>query len=161
MAKDSNKGGGDYEIGRGKPPKHTRWKKGQSGNPRGRPKERSQKKRDLIDELEEEGAEQIPVHENGKAKMMSKRKAFIKGVYNRALNGNPAAAKLLMSIEMKHPKPQQPDHSDADASDDDIRKEFKLFLDGMAAKSTKPLDPPNPRNDNGKADGKDDEEASG
>ena len=160
MAKGANKGGGNYAVGRGRPPKHTRWKKGQSGNPRGRPKKRSQKKRDLIDELEQEGAEQISVHENGKAEMMSKRKAFIKGLYNRALNGNPAAAKLLMSM-MTHPKRQQPDLSEADASDEDIRKEFKLFLDGMAARSTKPLDPPNQRNDNGKADGKDDEEASG
>ena len=25
----------DYEVGRGKPPVHTRFKKGQSGNPRG------------------------------------------------------------------------------------------------------------------------------
>jgi len=28
----------DYEIGRGKPPMHTRFKPGQSGNPKGRPK---------------------------------------------------------------------------------------------------------------------------
>lgn len=28
----------DYEIGRGKPPKTTRFKRGQSGNPGGRPK---------------------------------------------------------------------------------------------------------------------------
>lgn len=28
----------DYEIGFGKPPKHTQFKKGQSGNPKGRPK---------------------------------------------------------------------------------------------------------------------------
>ena len=27
-----------YEVGRGKPPVHTRWKPGQSGNPGGRPK---------------------------------------------------------------------------------------------------------------------------
>jgi hypothetical protein len=26
----------DYPVGRGKPPVHTRFKKGQSGNPRGR-----------------------------------------------------------------------------------------------------------------------------
>ena len=30
--------GADYEVGYGKPPKHTRFKKGQSGNPKGRPK---------------------------------------------------------------------------------------------------------------------------
>lgn len=28
----------DYEVGYGKPPKRTRFKKGQSGNPKGRPK---------------------------------------------------------------------------------------------------------------------------
>ena len=27
----------DYEVGYGKPPRHTRFTKGQSGNPRGRP----------------------------------------------------------------------------------------------------------------------------
>ena len=34
MSKDS----ADYDIGYGKPPEDTRFKKGQSGNPRGRPK---------------------------------------------------------------------------------------------------------------------------
>ena len=28
---------GDYEVGYGKPPRHSRFVKGQSGNPRGRP----------------------------------------------------------------------------------------------------------------------------
>ena len=29
----------DYQVGYGKPPRHTRFKRGQSGNPRGRPRE--------------------------------------------------------------------------------------------------------------------------
>jgi hypothetical protein len=28
---------GDYQVGYGKPPRHTQFAKGQSGNPRGRP----------------------------------------------------------------------------------------------------------------------------
>jgi hypothetical protein len=31
---------GDYEVGYGKPPRDTRFKRGQSGNPRGRPSAR-------------------------------------------------------------------------------------------------------------------------
>ena len=30
--------GKDYEIGYGKPPTHSQWRKGQSGNPKGKPK---------------------------------------------------------------------------------------------------------------------------
>ena len=30
-------GGRDYEVGKGKPPKHTRFEDGVSGNPHGRP----------------------------------------------------------------------------------------------------------------------------
>ena len=30
----------DYEVGYGRPPKKTQFKKGQSGNPKGRPKRR-------------------------------------------------------------------------------------------------------------------------
>jgi hypothetical protein len=31
-------GDDDYEVGYGKPPEHAKFKKGKSGNPRGRPK---------------------------------------------------------------------------------------------------------------------------
>ena len=39
MSKKSKKPNADYEVGFGKPPKATQFKGGQSGNPKGRPKE--------------------------------------------------------------------------------------------------------------------------
>jgi hypothetical protein len=42
---------GDYEVGYGKPPKGTRWPKGTSGNPRGRPKKKSSIEDLFIQEL--------------------------------------------------------------------------------------------------------------
>lgn len=41
--------GGDYAVGRGRPPLHSRWKPGQSGNPGGRRKGRRNVKTELKD----------------------------------------------------------------------------------------------------------------
>lgn len=35
---EKNQPTADYRIGYARPPKHTRWRKGQSGNPKGRPR---------------------------------------------------------------------------------------------------------------------------
>ena len=43
--------GKDYEIGRGRPPKATRWKKGQSGNSAGRSPPRPTGLLEMIDQL--------------------------------------------------------------------------------------------------------------
>jgi hypothetical protein len=40
---------GDYVVGKYRPPVHTRWQPGQSGNPRGRPKRRPNLKTELME----------------------------------------------------------------------------------------------------------------
>lgn len=46
MSQNKNGKGGDYEVGYGKPPKHTQFKKDQSGNLKGAPTKR---KREAVD----------------------------------------------------------------------------------------------------------------
>jgi hypothetical protein len=46
-----SRSGKDYEIGRGRPPKATQWKKGKSANPGGRSSPRSFSTLDMIDRL--------------------------------------------------------------------------------------------------------------
>jgi hypothetical protein len=48
-----------YQVGYGKPPKHTQFKLGESGNPQGRSKGTKNLKTDLAEEL----CEKIVVHE--------------------------------------------------------------------------------------------------
>jgi hypothetical protein len=86
---------GDYEVGYGKPPRGTRFKKGQSGNPRGRPSG----SKNLKTELSEALNELVIVAENGRRRKITKRKAIITQVVNGAAKGNWRDTKLLIDIE--------------------------------------------------------------
>jgi hypothetical protein len=100
---DDNKKGTDpgadrsYEVGYGKPPKHTRFQPGQSGNPRGRPKGTKNLKADLMEEL----GEKIIVREGDQARKVSKQRAVVKSVVARTLKGDVRAAALLTSMMMR------------------------------------------------------------
>jgi hypothetical protein len=48
---DANGDDGDYEVGYGRPPKHTQFRRGQSGNPKGRKKGSRSLKTDLDEAL--------------------------------------------------------------------------------------------------------------
>src|SRR5215472_11913978 len=84
----------DYEVGYGKPPRSTRFKKGQSGNPRGRPSG----SKNLSTLLSETLNEPVIVTENGRRRKISKRQAIIKQLVNQSANGDWRAAKFLLDI---------------------------------------------------------------
>ena len=84
----------DYEIGYGKPPHHTRFQKGQSGNPRGRCSD----SKNLLSVLSEVLNEPVVVAENGGRRKISKRQAIIKQLVNQSAKGDWRAAKLLLDM---------------------------------------------------------------
>src|SRR6516225_5544533 len=81
----------DYDIGYGKPPRHSRFQKGQSGNPRGRPSG----SKNLSTLLSEALNEPVIVTENGKRRKISKRQAVITQLVNQSAKGDWRAAKIL------------------------------------------------------------------
>jgi hypothetical protein len=84
----------NYEIGYGKPPPHTRFKKGQSGNPRGRPAGAKNLKTLLSDALNE----MVVVTENGGRRKVTKRRAIITQLVNRSATADFRAIKILLDI---------------------------------------------------------------
>lgn len=84
----------DYEVGFKRPPKASRYKKGQSGNANGRPKLAKALKTDLQEELEEI----ISISEKGKSKPITKQRAMLKRLTASALNGNIQALKTLLTL---------------------------------------------------------------
>ena len=83
-----------YEVGYGKPPKHTQFKKGRSGNRKGRPKGTRNFKTDLVEEL----SERVKVTENGRTKKITKQRLMLKSLTAKAIKGDARAADILIKL---------------------------------------------------------------
>ena len=83
-----------YEVGYRKPPRHTRFKEGRSGNPNGRPKGTKNISTDLLEEL----SERIRVREGERRITVSKQRALLKTLTAKALKGDTRAAALVLNL---------------------------------------------------------------
>jgi hypothetical protein len=103
-----------YEVGYGKPPKETRFKPGQSGNPRGRPKGRLNASEVLSRELDQK----VSVREGGTTIRMSKRDAAIKRLVADAIGGKKYALDVVFAHEraIAEASGAAVHHSDEDAA---------------------------------------------
>ena len=85
---------GEYEIGYGKPPRDCGFKKGQSGNPRGRPP--SSKNLTIL--LNDALNETVAITENGRRRKITKREAVIKQLVNKSASSDPRSLKILLDL---------------------------------------------------------------
>lgn len=83
---------GDDAVGYGRPPRHTQFQKGRSGNPKGR--RRGSKNFSTL--LKEELAQSVTLIENGKRKTMSKIEALAKQLVHRAMGNDPKALAFVL-----------------------------------------------------------------
>lgn len=95
----------DYKVGYGKPPTKTKFQKGKSGNPRGRPKRtyRPKEPLDFQKELIAELKSPMTINEAGNKKEVAKLQAIVKAVVARAFQDKAMMKYLLNWIE-KLPK---------------------------------------------------------
>ena len=114
---------GDYEVGYGKPPRHTRFKKGQSGNPRGRPSGSKNLSTLVIEALNE----LVVVAENGGRRKITKRQAIITQLVNQSAKADWRATKLLLDILQAieaRPEPIATENS-FDAADEKVVEQIR------------------------------------
>ena len=95
----------DYEVGYGKPPRHTRFKKGQSGNPRGRPSGSKNLKTLLNEALNEP----VVVSEEGRRRKITKREAIVTQLVNRSATADLRALKILLDTLREIEGQSEPD----------------------------------------------------
>jgi Family of unknown function (DUF5681) len=87
----------DYEVGYKRPPRHSRFPKGRSGNPNGRPRQA----RNLLTDLHEEMQQQITVREAGTERRISRQRALIMRLLDKALKGELGAMSKLLDLVLR------------------------------------------------------------
>jgi Family of unknown function (DUF5681) len=85
----------DYEIGYGKPPKRTRFKKGVCPNPRGRGKSKELPVAKIMDSVLNATVE---FHDQGTLKKASRLELLIKQLFIEALKGDVGSAGQLLTL---------------------------------------------------------------
>ena len=87
----------DYKVGYKRPPLHTRFRKGQSGNPRGRL--RGSKNFSTL--LAEALNEPVVVTEDGRRRRISKRELGLKQLANKFAMAEAQATKILLGLMLE------------------------------------------------------------
>lgn len=91
-----------------RPPKSGRFKPGQSGNARGRPKG----SRNLKSDLSKLMTKRITVREDGEVRHISGQEAMLLSLFERAVRGDLKASQqliaMLMKFDIQDPAPAQP-----------------------------------------------------
>jgi hypothetical protein len=82
----------DYEVGFGKPPRHTQFHKGRSGNPKGR----ARGSRNASTLLDEALSERVIVAENGRRRKVTKFEVELTQLVNKAAQGEHRSTRLLL-----------------------------------------------------------------
>lgn len=93
MSNPKQKANGD-KVGYGNPPKATQFKKGQSGNPKGRPKKANRSNQTILMDILEQ---QISTGLSGQKKKMQIREAIIRARVQKALKGDLRAQELIFA----------------------------------------------------------------
>jgi hypothetical protein len=86
----------DYAIGYGKPPIRSRFRKGRSGNPGGRPRGKR-----LATLLREALSETAMIEINGRPRRVSRGQATVALLIDRAAEADPRWMKLLLDLVQK------------------------------------------------------------
>ena len=120
-----------YEVGFGKPPKGTQFRKGESGNPKGRPKG----KPNLATIINRTLQAKVIIKENGRRRKVTKYEAGLIQLSNKAASGDLPALKMVIVQARLAEERMQQDVSKKTGFDEADQKGLKSLMKRLQAKS--------------------------
>jgi Family of unknown function (DUF5681) len=84
----------EWQVGYRKPPEHSRFRKGQSGNSKGRPKGR----KNYRDRFHDIINEKVVVNENGRRRKLSKFDVAVQQAINKAAGGDFRGIRMFLEL---------------------------------------------------------------
>ena len=129
---DTNDNG--YDVGYGKPPTHSRFRLGQSGNPRGRPKG----SKNIRKAVEQIFTTKLTVREGGVIRRITKTEAVLLTQLSQALKGSQRAAQSVVAtvkeLGLLDARPDKLVMGDLRSLTDEELMEFERLLEKISAK---------------------------
>lgn len=109
-----------YAVGYCKPPKHTQFPKGRSGNPKGRPKG-SQNVSTIFRRV---ARQRVKVTDDGRSRYITKLEATVTQLSNQAASGQPRAIRDFLSLlrQLEEPVQGNPAHDEPQEIDRSVMK---------------------------------------
>lgn len=111
------------DIGYGKPPESSQFKKGKSGNPKGRPKG----SKSLKTVVQKELAGKVQLLQNGKPRKVSKMEALVMRLVKDALEGNPKAQTEILRLATAY----LPDETELQKANEPTSAADQLLVDAF------------------------------
>lgn len=126
----------NYEIGYKKPPKHSQFKKGMTGNSKGRPK-KSKARANLAKIARRVFESDILATENSVTVKITRIEALLKMLTNKAIGGDIRATKISFDIYKKYAEPEilraeslEEEHDYKNMTDEEAFRLYKDILKG-------------------------------
>ena len=127
----SNRKTDDEKVGYAKTPKNSRYKPGQSGNPKGRPKGARGLKQVVRAALEDE----VPVTIGGETVKKTKREMVVLRLIQKAVAGDVRAIDSILNLDQKFDIVEESREAflDPDKLDEEYRKILDAYVEEQAA----------------------------
>lgn len=126
---DCNQNRSHYEVGYGKPPKHSRFQPGQSGNPKGRPPGSKNFSTLINHELDST----MTVREGGRVIKLTKREIVAKQLVKKSMEGDHRGQQILLKFDQQLAASEQSANGNGPPADAPLEPDDRAILDAFAA----------------------------